>query len=160
MPSEILRSLGKIVAAKKMKIACAESATAGRLCAELSLLPESGEILLGGLISYDASVKETVLNIPKSIVDQHTAESAEVTALMAERLPNLIKSDIYVAITGLLTPGGSESPEKPVGTVFIHIIVKGHPIAIRRTFAGSPEQIALQTIDEVAKQLTDYLNLA
>lgn len=36
----------------------------------------------------------------------------------------MFKSDIYVGCTGLLKRGGSESPDKPVGTFFIQSYIK------------------------------------
>jgi nicotinamide-nucleotide amidase len=74
---------------------------------------------------------------------------------MARRLGNVIKANIYVAITGLIMPGGSENPDKPVGTMFIHVIINQKPIAVKEKFEGSPEEIVLQTVDHVAQLLID-----
>lgn len=160
MPSHTLHDCSRALAAKKMTIAFAESATAGRMSAEFSLLPESGKILKGGLVCYDAEVKVNVLKIDRGIIRRYTPESAEVTELLALRLHSLIPSDVQVAITGLTTPGGSESPDKPVGTCFIHIIVRGKPCSIRQTFSGGPEQIVLQAIDCAAEKIIEIINTA
>jgi nicotinamide-nucleotide amidase len=145
-----LQECGKELIQQHLTIAFAESATAGRLSAEFSLVPDSGEFLTGGLVCYDACIKQDILGVPEELIKKYTPESAEVTAELARRLPKLIKSDIQVAVTGLTTEGGSESPEKPVGTMFMHIIIKGKEINLRKEFKGEPEKIVLQTVEEVA----------
>lgn len=128
MPSELLTQCSHLLKEKKLTITFAESATAGRLSAEFALIPDCGEILKGGIVCYDACIKQDILGVPESLVKKYTPESAEVTAEMARRLGNVIKADIYVAITGLIMPGGSESPDKQVGTMFIHSIINQRPL--------------------------------
>ncbi len=49
-----------------------------------SIYKNSGaDILLGGLVSYDPSVKREILKIDNEIITAFTAESAEVTEAMA-----------------------------------------------------------------------------
>lgn len=157
MPSEKVKRCGKLLASSNFTIAFAESATAGRAAAEFALLPESGRILKGGIVCYDAAIKVDLLGIDQSIIDQYTPESAEVTELLALRLGKHIPADVQVGITGLTTPGGSESAEKPVGTMFLHVIVRGQSHAVRQAFQGSPEQIVLQAIDRLADKIIELL---
>lgn len=131
-------------------IAFVESATAGRMCAEFALTPSSGAILRGGISCYDIFVKEQFLHIPRNIIEKYSAESAEVSALLAKSGAKLFNSNVSVSVTGLATPGGSESPAKPVGSMFIHILFKNKEIAHQEVFTGSPESIVLQTIERTA----------
>ena len=158
MPSDLLIKCSKILLSKQLTIATAESATAGRLAAEFSLIPDCGKTLKGGLVCYDAGIKQDILGVSADLVEQYTPESAEVTEDMAIKLPKLIEADIHIAITGLTMPGGSETPEKPVGTMFIHTLIKGRPIPLREVFKGSPEEIVLQTVDRIAQLLIDELS--
>jgi len=158
MASKIVFECAKILMDKKLTIAFAESATAGRLSAEFSLVPNCGGMLKGGIVCYDACIKQDVLGVPQELVETYTPESAEVTRELAQRLQNFMKTDIQVAVTGLTMPGGSETPEKPVGTMFVHAIIKGKPIALREVYQGSPEEIVLQTVDKLAQLLIDELN--
>lgn len=158
MASKIVFECAKILMDKKLTIAFAESATAGRLSAEFSLVPNCGGMLKGGIVCYDACVKQDVLGVPQELVETYTPESAEVTRELAQRLQDFMKTDIQVAVTGLTMPGGSETPEKPVGTMFVHAIIKGKPIALREVYQGSPEEIVLQTVDRLAQLLIDELN--
>src|ERR1700761_6442463 len=104
----------KLLAERKLSIAFVESATAGWLCSEFALTEQSGQVLQGGITCYNADLKESLLGVPHVLIQQCTPESQEVTDEMAWRLGKLIPADITVAVTGLTTPGGSETAEKPV----------------------------------------------
>lgn len=145
------------MAEKGLTIAFAESATAGWLCSEFALTKDSGKVLQGGFACYNADLKVSVLGVPQKLIDQFTPESMEVTQSMAEHLGNLIPADIYVAVTGLTTPGGSETADKPVGTMFVFALVKGEPVSFRRVFAGTCEEVIHQTIDATADLLMTAL---
>lgn len=147
----------KAIAQKGWKITFVESASAGRMCYEFSRVPDSGKILIGGMVCYDASMKEEMLEIPPELVEIFTPESAEVTEVMAQNFCKIIASDVCVAITGLTTPGGSETPEKPVGTIFIHIIFPHKQLAKRYEFKGNDEEIVTQAIDAVASLIINEL---
>ncbi|KAA6432773.1 CinA family protein [Dyadobacter flavalbus] len=151
MPSQIVMDCSKSLAERKLTVAFAESATAGRLASEFSLCPDSGKVLKGGLVCYDADLKKSILHVPEDILNKFTPESAEVTKEIAGRLKPLIPADIHVGITGLTTPGGSESPEKPVGTIFLHAFIKDRSVAVREVFKGEPEEIVMQAIDRAAE---------
>lgn len=145
------------IAEKGWKIAFAESATAGRLTSEFSLTPHSGEILLGGINCYHASIKKELLRVPSDVINQFTCESSEVTKIMAENLKSLFHADVFVAITGLTTSGGSETPQKPVGTMFIHIICPNRYVQHREVFTGNQGEIVKKTIKKVAALLIENI---
>lgn len=111
MPSQSVKECGIILDQKGLSLAFAESATAGRMAAEFALLPQSGKILKGGIVCYDACIKEEVLMVPKEFSKKYTPESAEVTETLAHRLVKLMQSDIQVAVTSLTRPGGSKTLE-------------------------------------------------
>jgi nicotinamide-nucleotide amidase len=141
-----------------MTIAFAESATAGKLAFEFSQTDYSGDVLKGGIVCYNACIKEDVLGIPQSMIDAFTPESAEVTKEMAIQLKHIMKTDIAVAVTGLTTPGGSEQPGKPVGTMFYCISFKNEVVERKKIFTGNPVEIIDLTIMEIAKTLIHSLN--
>lgn len=157
MPSALVIESSKLLIANQLTLAFAESATAGRAAAEFSLVKNAGKLLKGGLVCYDAFLKEDILGVPSELIQKYTPESAEVTQELAVRLKKLINSDIQIAITGLTTWGGSETPQKPVGTMFIHLVMKNKSIGIQEMFYGSPEEIVMQTIDKVAEMLLTHV---
>ena len=119
------KKCAELLAKKRLKITFIESATAGYLSHRLSLTPYSGDILIGGLVCYDLCVKTDTLHISPKLIEKYSAESAQVTQELVKKSLNLFKSDVYVACTGLLKRGGSETPEKPVGTFFCCIYYQG-----------------------------------
>ncbi|OXA89002.1 CinA family protein [Flavobacterium hercynium] len=64
---------------------------------------------------------------------------------------------ITLAVTGLATPGGSETPEKPVGTIFFCIITPTKKTNHQFFFKGSPEEIVLQAIDQGSKLIIESI---
>lgn len=148
------------MAEKGLTIAFAESATAGWLCSEFALTEDSGKVLKGGIACYDADLKVSLLGVPQDLIDEFTPESMEVTREMAYRLGKLIPADIYVTVTGLTAPGGSETPEKPVGTMFVFALVNNEPASFRKVFSGSCEEIIHQTIQATAELLISAMKKA
>lgn len=147
----------KLMAEQRLSIAFAESATAGWLCSEFALTEESGQVLKGGIACYDADLKVSLLKVPQELIDRYTPESMEVTREMAYRLREVIPSDIQVTVTGLTTPGGSETQEKPVGTMFVFALIQGPETSFRKVFTGSCEEVIHQTIEAAADLLTAEL---
>src|SRR6195952_1110106 len=158
MAEQKILACSKLMAEQGLTIAFAESATAGWLCSEFALAPESGQVLMGGITCYDASLKESLLKVPHELIEKYTPESQEVTDELARRLPALIAADITVGVTGLTTPGGSETPEKPVGTMFVSALIKDKEAGFRKVFTGTCEEIIHQTIEAAADLLIKELN--
>lgn len=101
-----------------LKIAAAESCTAGNLSYKLTSIPGSSAYFLGGVVSYANDVKEEVLNVSGNTLLAFGAVSEQTAAEMAVNVRKLMKSDIGVSITGIAGPEGG-TDEKPVGLVFI-----------------------------------------
>jgi nicotinamide-nucleotide amidase len=157
MAEQKILTCSKLMAEQGLTVAFAESATAGWLCSEFALAPESGKVLMGGITCYDASLKETLLKVPHELITAFTPESQEVTDELAKRLPALINADICIGITGLTAPGGSETKEKPVGTMFVSALIRARLVSKRWLFQGSCEEVIHQTIEATAELLINEL---
>ncbi len=157
MATEKVINCCKALIKKNWTITFVESASAGRLNYEFSTVMDSGKILIGGMVCYHASMKEDLLHIPHGTIERYSAESAIVTKLMAQNFYSHVVSNVCVALTGLTSPGGSESESKPVGTIFIHIIFPEKEIAKRFLFKGNPEEIIRQAVDAVADLILEEI---
>lgn len=146
---------------QNFKIAFIESASSGHLCAQFSIYKNSGaDILLGGLVSYDPSIKIKVLGIEPKLIEKHSAESAEITAEMAHQGKRLFQhADLIVSCTGLLKHGGSESEHKPVGTFFICISYLNQIYHFQCLLLGSAEEKLQQLTEFVAKEILQLLSV-
>ena len=157
MPSKSVIACAHALLAHNLTIAFAESASTGRLVYEFTSVPDCGETVKGSIVCYDRSVKEQLMGVPSDIIDRFSAESAEVTQLLADGLKRLMPADILVAVTGLASDGGSENPEKPVGTMFIHGYIREKPWMTKLIIEGTPDEIIEKTTDAVATILLDEI---
>lgn len=149
----ILKS-SSFLASKKMTVAFIESATAGMLCGKYALTPFSGDLLIGGIVCYDVEVKKKLLDISQTAIDTYTAESKEIThALALNGKKYFEQADIIVAVTGLTKPGGSETEEKPVGSMFVSILYNDKCVDFEHVFSGNSYQIIDKTIEFVSDKL-------
>lgn len=142
---------------KNLTISFAESVTTGKLIYDFSSVPDCGTVIQGSVVCYDASVKKNLFGISEEIIEKYTPESQEVTQLLADGLKKLIPADVIVAVTGLASPGGSESPEKPVGTIFVNGYIKDKAWMTKLYFEGNPDEIISQTSETIATILLDEL---
>jgi nicotinamide-nucleotide amidase len=142
---------------KNLSIGFAESVTAGMVCCEFSKGLNVSDSLKGSVVSYTEEVKEKILQVDKETIAKYTAESKEVTHEMAIGLKKLYDVDLAVAITGLANPGGSETKEKPVGTIFICILVSDKEYHFRSVFSGSRDDILYKASGFVLKKLQEVV---
>lgn len=77
----------------------------------------SSAFFQGGVIAYDNAVKQKLLGVKDSDLENFGAVSAPVAASMATGICQLLRTDLGIAVTGIAGPGGG-SQDKPVGTVF------------------------------------------
>jgi nicotinamide-nucleotide amidase len=157
LDSAAIEQCDKLLSDKKLTIAFVESATAGSLSAAFARLPHAGSFLKGGIVCYDACVKEDVLGISKELIEQYTPESTEVTRALALKLKEIIPADVIVAVTGLTTPGGSETEQKPVGTMFFCILIDGKATDSKVTFTGPQDVIVSKTIEQISLSIIKAL---
>ena len=122
----------------------AESLTGGGIGAALTAVPGSSEVYKGGIISYTNAVKETVLGVPREILEQYGAVSQWTAECMASGVRKKLDADVAVSVTGLAGPGADEYGN-PVGTVFIGYEDARHSVE-HFVFSGSREEVRSQTV--------------
>jgi nicotinamide-nucleotide amidase len=132
-----------------LTLAFAESMTCGLAAHQLSQVKGTSDAFKGSLVCYNGDVKTNVLKIPERLIEKHTAESQQVTDEMAKKLKRIFSADVYAAITGLATPGGSETKTKPVGTVFLSVLFRNKLFRLRKRFRGNALEIKKKACDEL-----------
>lgn len=118
---------------KKLKIATAESCTAGMLSSMITEVSGASEIFEFGISAYANRVKVNALGVPEEIIKKHGAVSEHTAAYMAMGVRKMSGADLGIGITGVAGPGASES--KPVGLVYIALADKQN-VWIRKTTLG------------------------
>ncbi len=147
----------KLLADNQLTITFIESATAGYLSHQFSLTKPSGDILIGGLVCYDDWVKKNVLKVSSQIMADYTSESLEVTRELIKKSKAIFESDVYVACTGLVKAGGSETEEKPVGTFFYCIGYKDEIYDFHSFCAGSPNEKMRDLSSRICKSIIEVV---
>lgn len=98
------------------RVAVAESCTGGLICAALTEIPGSSEVLEAGYITYSNAAKITQLKVSDEVVETFGSVSVATAWAMARGALAASDADVAVAITGIAGPDGG-TPSKPVGTV-------------------------------------------
>lgn len=119
-----LERLGGELKRRNLTIGVAESMTAGLLAASLADLPDSSKRFLGGLVSYTADEKMSLLGIPQAVIETDGVVSATTARLMAEGARKRLGADLAISVTGVAGPDTQEG--KPVGLTYIGVSLDGH----------------------------------
>lgn len=108
-------------------IGCAESCTGGYASHLITSVSGASEFFKGSIIAYSNEIKQSHLNVPKEVLDQHGAVSEATVRRMVIGACKALGTDISVAISGIAGPSGGTT-EKPVGTVWIAAGNQDHQI--------------------------------
>ena len=158
MKTDDLTQLIMKIKDKGLTLAFAESCTGGSLAAALSEATGTSDVFLGSMVTYHAIAKNKVLGVKQETLKLYTAESQQVTNEMVLGLQKLLKADVCVAVTGLYGQGGSENPEKPIGTTFISIYFEEKVEEYRQVFKGDAAKMRDQTIDFIFTKLDETVD--
>lgn len=110
--------LGNLLKQHGQTISTAESCTGGRLAAALNAQSGSSAYYMGSVVAYDNSIKEQVLGVEHTILEEYGAVSEQTVRQMAEGVRALMQTDYAIATSGIAGPTGG-TKDKPVGTVWI-----------------------------------------
>lgn len=113
-----------------VKLATAESCTAGRLATLLADAPGGGEQFHGGFVAYTKENKIATLGVPRELLAAHTAVSRAVAEAMALGALKRCPADLVIAITGVAGPEPDEDGN-PVGLMHMAAAVRGREILHR-----------------------------
>ncbi|MBE3113550.1 MAG: competence/damage-inducible protein A [Actinobacteria bacterium] len=148
--------VGNLLKTKKLKLAVAESCTGGMLGEMITRIPGSSEYFPGGVISYQAKIKEDLLKIPPEAIRKYGEVSRQVAKLMAEGVRRCCHSNIGISITGIAGPGGA-TEKKKVGLVYMALADGKKAITQKHQLFGNRQLIRLRACRRVLNMLRMYL---
>ena len=122
-----------LLAEKGWKLATDESCTGGAIASRITDVAGASEVFTHGFVTYANEAKRDVIGVDPDLLNTHGAVSEEVAIAMAQGALEVSKSNIAVSVTGIAGPGGG-SDEKPVGSVWVGIAVKGKPAYALKSF--------------------------
>ena len=123
---ELAKRLRDALRQKSQKLVLAESCTAGRVAATLSLLPGISQWLCGSFVVYRNASKTAWLDVPASLLDdpQLGPVSPETTRLLAaSALRHTPEASVAIAVTGDVGPGAAAATD---GIVFVAGTARTH----------------------------------
>jgi len=130
--TRLTQALNLALLENNKSITVAESCTGGAIAAGITSEAGSSAVFEAGFVVYSNRMKEAMLGVQASTLEQHGAVSEAVVVELVKGALSVSGADIALAISGIAGPtGGTE--EKPVGTVWMAWGEKG-AVQARRFF--------------------------
>lgn len=149
-------SVGRLLRARGLSVAVAESCTGGLIGHRLTSVPGSSDYFDRSLVVYSNRSKMEMLGVSAEVLEKHGAVSAETAVQMAEGVARISGASLCLAATGIAGPTGGTAA-KPVGTVFIALAAPGGVKVERFQFWGRRDQIKMLTAQTALDWLHRYL---
>ena len=128
-------------------LSLAESCTGGKIASRIVNLSGASQYFKGGLIPYNNNAKESLLNIPRVVIDKFSDVSEEVAMGMAIEVRKKFNSDISLAVTGNAGPLKGNNNE-PIGKVFIAVSSENKSFVKEFNFGNHRERIIERAVNK------------
>jgi nicotinamide-nucleotide amidase len=120
---ELEQVVGRLLKARRLSVAAAESLSGGSLAVRLSSAPGSSAFFKGSAVCYTVESKRDVLGVSKETLEGPGVVSEECAREMAEGARKIFAADLAVSLTGVAGPEPHD--HKPVGTVCVGLAADG-----------------------------------
>jgi nicotinamide-nucleotide amidase len=142
--------VGRLLKARGLTLALAESCTGGLIGHQLTDVPGSSAYFERGFVVYSNAAKHALLGVPDALLARHGAVSAECAEAMARGARAQAGTDLGLSVTGIAGPDGGTAA-KPVGLVFVGVADARTAAVERHRFdqdrAGNKALAALRALD-------------
>lgn len=112
------REIQQFLYGSGLTVGSAESCTGGRIAESIIAVPGASTYFKGGVISYTNEVKENLLGVDHSLLEEKTAVCEDVAKEMVKGAIKALNVDFAIASTGTAGPGGGTAAI-PVGTIWL-----------------------------------------
>ena len=153
---ELEEVVGALLKQRRLKIAVAESCTAGLIGARITNIAGSSEYFERGAVVYSNLAKTEMLGVPVDVIERHGAVSSEVAAAMAQGIKQAARTDLGLSVTGVAGPGGG-TDKKPVGLVYTALASSQGTKTAEYRLLGSREQIRMRASQMALDMVRRYL---
>ncbi|WP_299711580.1 competence/damage-inducible protein A [uncultured Tenacibaculum sp.] len=148
----IEKSLGDSLKSSQKTLGVAESLTGGKIAATLVSIPGASSYFKGGFVVYSAELKQSLLDVPKAVIEEHTVVSKEVAELMAKATLEKLNTDYAISVTGNAGPT-TDNNDKSVGLVYIGIATKATVEVHEFNFGKPREKVINKTVNKALELL-------
>jgi nicotinamide-nucleotide amidase len=118
IPTEEAAGVIEALKAHRFTLALAESCTGGTITALLTDVPGAGDVIRGGIVTWNEDTKRNPLGVDPALIADHGSVSPQVAREMAHRAKALLGADIGFAITGL---EGEPKDGQPSGLTYLAV---------------------------------------
>lgn len=125
--------LGKLLLQQNATLGLAESCSGGYIGHLMTQISGSSAYFMGSIVSYDNSVKESVLGVNRNTLETQGAVSEQTVMEMAKGARRVLNTDFSISVSGVLGPNGGTEFVK-VGTVWMAVANAERCIAQKYTF--------------------------
>lgn len=158
--SQAAEQLGQQLLSSGLRLATAESCTAGLISITLAAVENSGDFFTSGFITYSESAKVRLLGVGEKTLEKHTAVSRETVCEMARGARERSGEHVSLAISGYAGPDGGEDGT-PAGTIWVGwALSDGAVIARCQHFSGEPKAVMEQGASWAIQGLSELLRHA
>lgn len=159
IPTPLERRITAVLQAlcdRGLTIATAESCTGGLFASVLTDVDGLGHAFERGFVTYSEAAKTADLAVPRDLIEQKTAVSAEVAAAMARGAFARCDADLALAVTGYAGPGGEGAEE---GLVYLALADRNGDAGASEHHFGSigRGQVRLRTLEAGIALIEDWL---
>jgi NAD+ synthase len=160
---ELLDRITDYLIDNELKLATAESCTAGLIVSELARVPGSGQSIDCGLGVYSPQSKHRYLGVSFDTIEEYGLTSEAVACEMASGALNNNDAHVALANTGIAGPNGGDD-DTPIGTVcfawaFRHNGHHHHHFSETRRFDGERNEVRLAAAHYALERLPHYHRL-
>jgi nicotinamide-nucleotide amidase len=152
-------SVDRLLKARGLTLAVAESCTGGLIANKLTNIPGASEYFMAGLVTYSNEAKIKLLGVQEATLAQYGAVSAQTATEMARGARNAGAAQIGVSTTGIAGPTGATA-EKPVGLVYIAVSSDQQEVCEEFRFRGDREMIKNQAANAALNLLRKTIEQA
>jgi nicotinamide-nucleotide amidase len=135
---------GRLLLEQALTVSVAESCTGGLVGHLITDVAGSSAYFERGVQVYSNRAKQEMLGVSEAVLREHGAVSAPCAEAMARGIAARSGTGCALSVTGIAGPSGA-TPGKPVGTVFIGVLVGDEVEARRFQFTGPRASIKRQS---------------
>ena len=114
----ISREISQLLWEMEKTVGTAESCTGGRIAEAIIAVPGSSKYFKGGIVCYADEIKERLLDVDKTLLDEQGAVCEDVAVKMVKGACKTLNTDYAIAATGFAGPTGG-TKDVPVGTIWL-----------------------------------------
>lgn len=142
--------IGRMVQARGLTVAVAESLTGGLVASRIVSVPGASDWFRGGVVAYASEVKHDVLDVPDGPVVSEAAAKA-----MADGVRRVLGADVGLSTTGVAGPAEQEG--QPPGTVWLGMAIDDDVDAVQIRLPGDRDRIRQMTVISLLDRLRHRL---